>query len=277
MGDMGKEVVMLTGDSERTALAVARKVGIEPSHVVARVLPSEKAATVSLLQEGSVLPNASGLDAALLPRKGGPLCVAMVGDGVNDAPALAQADLGIAIGAGTEIAMEAADMVLVKSALSDVVVALHLSSAIFRRIQLNFLFSLGYNALGIPLAAGVFFLLTGEPLAPWVSGSAMAMSSVSVVTSSLLLQRYKVPPLQLVSRGACMSRCWNWTLTMMNVADTSRRQEVALGRNEVQQARETVINGIAETCGMRWGGACTCKPGQCPCRPKSSSRRKEVV
>jgi len=275
--DMGKEVVMLTGDSERTALAVARKVGIEPSHVVARVLPSEKAATVSLLQEGSVLPNASGLDAALLPRKGGPLCVAMVGDGVNDAPALAQADLGIAIGAGTEIAMEAADMVLVKSALSDVVVALHLSSAIFRRIQLNFLFSLGYNALGIPLAAGVFFLLTGEPLAPWVSGSAMAMSSVSVVTSSLLLQRYKVPPLQLVSRGACMSRCWNWTLTMMNVADTSRRQEVALGRNEVQQARETVINGIAETCGMRWGGACTCKPGQCPCRPKSSSRRKEVV
>ena len=103
------------------------------------------------------------------------------------------------------------------------------------------------------------------------------MSSVSVVTSSLLLQRHKAPKLQVVSRGVCMSRCWNRTLAMMNVARTSRRQEVALGRNEVQQARETLINGFAETCGMYLGGLCTCKLGHCPSRPKLSSCRKEVV
>ncbi|KAF4042150.1 haloacid dehalogenase-like hydrolase [Phytophthora infestans] len=170
---MGLEVWMVTGDNARTAFTIADQLGISRRNVMAEVVPSQKSSKVKQLQSTGRI-------------------VAMVGDGINDSPALAQADLGIAIGGGTEIAVETAGMVLMKANLFDVITALDLSRTIFNRIRLNYVWALGYNCLLIPLAAGVLYPF-GFSIPPMFAGGAMAISSVSVVTSSLLL-RYYTPP-----------------------------------------------------------------------------------
>ncbi|GKH46275.1 heavy metal translocating P-type ATPase [Oscillospiraceae bacterium] len=169
-GQMGVDVVMLTGDNKRTAAAIQKQLGI--GRVVAEVLPQDKEREVAKLQEQG--------------RK-----VAMVGDGINDAPALTRADVGIAIGAGTDVAIESADVVLMKSDLLDAVTAIDLSRAVIRNIKQNLFWAFFYNSIGIPLAAGVFFSVLGWKLNPMFGAAAMSLSSVCVVSNALRLKLFQ--------------------------------------------------------------------------------------
>ena len=175
---MGKHVVILTGDHEATAQAVGREVGVDT--VLARVLPEQKAQRVAELQ-----------------KRGGH--VAMVGDGINDAPALAQADVGIAIGTGTDVAMEAGDVTLMGGSLEGVVELIEISEATFANIRQNLVGAFIYNVLGIPVAAGVFYPFLGILLSPLIAGAAMAFSSVTVVTNANRLRGFK--PLGISDAG----------------------------------------------------------------------------
>ena len=170
MKAMGLQVIMITGDNQRTAEAIAREAGI--SRVLADVKPKDKADAIRQLQQEG--------------RK-----VAMVGDGINDAPALVQADIGIAIGSGTDVAIESADVVLMRGNLQDVATAIKLSRRTLRTIKENLFWAFGYNVLGIPIAAGVLHLFGGPLLNPMIAAAAMSLSSLSVLTNALRLKGFK--------------------------------------------------------------------------------------
>jgi Cu+-exporting ATPase len=195
---MGKKVAMISGDNWRVAEAVGKRLGID--YILAEVLPQDKARIVKMLQLGLDIKNlnsenchakrdpASREKLSNLPRK---WVVAMVGDGINDAPALAQADLGIVLKSGTDIALETGDLILLRDDLRDVVAAIKLSSFTLKKIKQNLFWAFIYNIVGIPIAAGILYPFTGLLLNPAIAAAAMAFSSVSVVTNALFMKRYK--------------------------------------------------------------------------------------
>ena len=168
--EMGIKVAMVTGDNKKTADAIAKEVGIDI--VISEVLPKDKSNEVKKLQEEGNF-------------------VAMVGDGINDAPALAQADIGIAIGSGTDVAIESADIVLMKNDLMDVPTSIKLSNETIKNIKQNLFWAFGYNTIGIPIAAGILYIFGGPLLNPMFAAAAMSLSSVSVLTNALRLKNFK--------------------------------------------------------------------------------------
>jgi len=174
LAQMGIECWLITGDNQNTANVISQKLGLTPDRVLAQVKPQDKAKKVKMLQDAGYV-------------------VAMVGDGINDSPALAQADVGIAIGAGTDIAVEAANIVLIKNDLLDVITAIDLSKKTFERIRINYVCAIIYNFLSIPIAAGILYPFFAIQVPPLIAAACMAFSSVSVVLSSLWLKNYKKP------------------------------------------------------------------------------------
>jgi Cu+-exporting ATPase len=164
---MGLKVIMLTGDNQQTARAIADQAGI--TDIIAQVLPEQKSARIAELQ-------AQGLK------------VAMIGDGINDAPALARAEIGIAMGTGIDVAIESGDIVIMQGNLDGVVTAIALSRATMRNIRQNLFWAFAYNVIGIPVAAGLLYIFGGPALNPMIAGAAMALSSVSVVSNALRLR-----------------------------------------------------------------------------------------
>lgn len=181
---MGLRVMLLSGDRLEAATAIAKQLGLDSTDVIAGVLPAKKASTIESLQTGTIENTAK-------TQKLKPQCVvAMVGDGINDAPALSQADVGIALHSGTDVAMETANIVLMRDKLNDVVTAIQLSRATFSKIRQNLFWAFAYNTIGIPLAAGIFLPSLGFNLSPSGAAAFMAFSSISVVTNSILLKRF---------------------------------------------------------------------------------------
>jgi len=219
---------MLTGDHARTARVVAGEIGIAPDRVIAGVLPEGKVDCIQRLQ-----------------REGHR--VAMIADGVNDAGALAQAEVGVAIGAGTDVAIETAGVVLVNSKLTDVIVAIHLAHSIYARIRWNFVWALGYNTLAIPIAAGALYPVVEMALPPFMAAIAMVLSSLSVLFSSLLLNRYRPPQFE------------------KKYGRLLRKGELGLEHVSVKMPAVGSYS-IPVTCHCtEEGGVCNCPPGQCQC------------
>lgn len=226
MHDMGLDVVMLTGDNQRTAQAVAARVGIE--NVVAEVLPQDKERTVRKLQ-------AHG-------KK-----VAMVGDGINDAPALARADVGIAIGAGTDIAVDSADVVLVGSDLLAVADSIKLSRGVIRNIKENLFWAFIYNIIGIPLAAGLLYPAFGLKLSPMIGSAAMSMSSVCVVLNALRLKKFSFDPGKAIPENGDVEQIEaNEAIKMdeANRANEANSLKPAAGKDEAKMKTELKIEGM---------------------------------